>query len=78
MPLYACVAATGEKAYLARTLTVLGKTNNSEAWRYQGPFTRMNRFRGSLPGLGTAIVAFALFNVYEYVAAGKLEESAHH
>jgi len=38
----------------------------SEAWRYTGPFTRRNRFRGSLPGLGTATVAFAAYCTYEY------------
>ncbi|KAH8169676.1 NADH-ubiquinone oxidoreductase b12 subunit family protein [Sarocladium implicatum] len=38
----------------------------AEAWRYQGPFTRWNRFRTGLPGLGTATVAFAGYCAYEY------------
>ena len=38
----------------------------SEAWRYSGPFTRRNRFRGTLPGLGTATVAFVAYCTYEY------------
>lgn len=38
---------------------------DSEAWRYTGPFTRFNRFRGAFPGLGIATVAFAGYLVYE-------------
>ncbi|OAL51331.1 hypothetical protein IQ07DRAFT_679600 [Pyrenochaeta sp. DS3sAY3a] len=30
-----------------------------EQWRYTGPFSRFNRFKGSFPGLGIATVAFA-------------------
>ncbi|KAM3417568.1 hypothetical protein BST61_g5804 [Cercospora zeina] len=37
----------------------------AEAWRYTGPFTRWNRFKGSFPGLGIATVAFAGYLVYE-------------
>uniref|UniRef100_A0A060TEN9 ARAD1D16302p n=1 Tax=Blastobotrys adeninivorans TaxID=409370 RepID=A0A060TEN9_BLAAD len=40
-----------------------------EAWRYQGPFTRANRFKGSLPGIGIGAGAFILLNVYEYFTA---------
>src|SRR6266536_3663389 len=40
---------------------------DSEAWRYTGPFTRYNRFRGSFPGLGIATVAFAVYCGYEYM-----------
>lgn len=40
-------------------------TSYSEAWRYTGPFTRWNRFKGSFPGLGIASVAFAGYLVYE-------------
>ncbi|KAF2720545.1 hypothetical protein K431DRAFT_89695 [Polychaeton citri CBS 116435] len=36
-----------------------------EAWRYSGPFTRWNRYKGSFPGLGIATVAFAGYLVYE-------------
>ncbi|KAI5819931.1 NADH-ubiquinone oxidoreductase B12 subunit family-domain-containing protein [Pyronema omphalodes] len=38
----------------------------AEAWRYTGPFTRWNRFKGTFPGLGTAIVAFAGYCAYEH------------
>jgi len=37
-----------------------------EAWRSQGPFTRWNRWKRTLPGLGSATVAFALYCVYEH------------
>jgi len=39
----------------------------AEAWRYTGPFTRLNRFKGSFPGLGIATVAFAAYCGYEYL-----------
>jgi len=38
----------------------------AEAWRYQGPFTRWNRFSRAFPGLGIATVAFAAYCGYEY------------
>ncbi|KAI4723301.1 hypothetical protein E4T48_00418 [Aureobasidium sp. EXF-10727] len=38
-----------------------------EAWRYTGPFSRWNRFKGSFPGLGIATVAFAGYLAYEAV-----------
>jgi hypothetical protein len=34
---------------------------HSEQWRYTGPFTRFNRFKGSFPGLGIATVAFGAY-----------------
>jgi NADH dehydrogenase (ubiquinone) 1 beta subcomplex subunit 3 len=40
---------------------------NSEQWRYTGPFTRVNRFKGALPGLGIATVAFAAYCGFEYL-----------
>ncbi|KAK4893163.1 hypothetical protein LTS10_009896 [Elasticomyces elasticus] len=39
----------------------------NEAWRYTGPFTRGNRFRGAFPGFGIAVVAFAGYMAYEQV-----------
>ncbi|KAF2218810.1 NADH-ubiquinone oxidoreductase B12 subunit family-domain-containing protein [Elsinoe ampelina] len=39
----------------------------AEAWRYTGPFTRFQRFRGAFPGLGIATVAFAGYLAYEQV-----------
>ncbi|KAK0738305.1 NADH-ubiquinone oxidoreductase B12 subunit family-domain-containing protein [Schizothecium vesticola] len=47
----------------------------AEAWRYKGNFSRFNRFRGSLPGLGTATVAFAAYCAYEHFF---LKEEHHH
>ena len=41
--------------------------HNREAWRYTGPFTRFQRFRGGFPGLGIATVAFAGYLAYEQV-----------
>ncbi|KAH7326387.1 NADH-ubiquinone oxidoreductase B12 subunit family-domain-containing protein [Stachybotrys elegans] len=38
----------------------------SEAWRYEGPFTRWNRFNTALPGLGIGSGAFAVYCAYEY------------
>ncbi|KAJ9642989.1 hypothetical protein H2201_006383 [Coniosporium apollinis] len=38
-----------------------------EAWRYTGPFSRWNRFKGAFPGLGIATVAFAGYLVYERI-----------
>jgi NADH dehydrogenase (ubiquinone) 1 beta subcomplex subunit 3 len=37
----------------------------SEAWRYTGPFSRMNRFRGVFPGFGIGLAAFGVYMVYE-------------
>jgi NADH dehydrogenase (ubiquinone) 1 beta subcomplex subunit 3 len=34
---------------------------HSEQWRYTGPFTRFQRFKGSFPGLGIATVAFGAY-----------------
>jgi NADH dehydrogenase (ubiquinone) 1 beta subcomplex subunit 3 len=42
------------------------RDSDSEAWRYTGPFTRWNRFKGTLPGLGTATVAFTIYCLYEH------------
>ena len=38
---------------------------SSEAWRYTGPFTRWNRFKGAFPGLGIATVAFTGYVIVE-------------
>lgn len=42
-----------------------------EIWRITGPFSRYNRFKGALPGLGTATVAFAAYCAYEYIFLSK-------
>lgn len=46
----------------------------SEAWRYTGPFTRWNRFKGLFPGFGIAATAFAGYLVYEQL----FMTSSHH
>ncbi|PHH76708.1 hypothetical protein CDD80_1305 [Ophiocordyceps camponoti-rufipedis] len=46
----------------------------AEAWRYQGTFTRWNRFKNATPGLGIATVAFTIYCVYEHYFL----ESEHH
>jgi len=46
----------------------------AETWRYTGPFTRWNRFKGAFPGFGIAAVAFAGYCVYEAVFL----KEAHH
>ncbi|KAL8961238.1 MAG: hypothetical protein Q9193_002176 [Seirophora villosa] len=38
-----------------------------EEWRYTGPFTRWNRFKGAFPGFGIATVAFTVYLGYEYM-----------
>ncbi|KAF2012624.1 hypothetical protein BU24DRAFT_464996 [Aaosphaeria arxii CBS 175.79] len=47
-----------------------------EAWRYTGPFSRFNRFKGSLPGLGTATVAFGIYLAAEHFLFK--DEHGHH
>lgn len=49
----------------------------SEAWRYTGPFSRWNRFKGLFPGLGTATVLFAGYLAYEQVFFSKDHEHGH-
>jgi len=39
--------------------------SHSEAWRYNGPFTRWNRLKGSFPGLGIGAGAFVVYLAYE-------------
>ncbi|KAF2114802.1 hypothetical protein BDV96DRAFT_494387 [Lophiotrema nucula] len=46
-----------------------------EAWRYTGPFSRWNRFKGAFPGLGIATVAFAGYLVYEQLF---MQKEHHH
>lgn len=42
-------------------------SSGRETWRYTGPFTRFNRFKGAFPGLGIATVAFAAYCGFEYL-----------
>lgn len=61
--------------------TTLGRAHllivYSEAWRYTGPFSRWNRFKGLFPGLGTATVLFAGYLAYEQVFLSKDHEHGH-
>ncbi|KGQ04544.1 hypothetical protein BBAD15_g10212 [Beauveria bassiana D1-5] len=54
---------------------MIGFATDSDAWRFQGPFTRFNRFRGTLPGLGTATVLFAGYCTYEHFF---MQDEHHH
>lgn len=53
------------------TASSCADSHNSEAWRYTGPFTRFNRFKGAFPGLGIATVAFAGYCVFEWAFLSK-------
>ncbi|KAK6463830.1 NADH dehydrogenase 1 beta subcomplex subunit 3 [Scheffersomyces coipomensis] len=46
-----------------------------DAWRYEGQFTRINRFKNAFPGLGIAIVAFSGYLAYEKIF---LTKDSHH
>ncbi|RMJ27976.1 hypothetical protein PHISP_01173 [Aspergillus sp. HF37] len=48
----------------------------NEIWRYTGPFSRWNRFKGTFPGLGIASVAFAGYCAYEHFFLR--EQHGHH
>lgn len=66
---------------IVRPHTVAGRAVHpadihSEQWRYTGPFTRFNRFKGSFPGLGIATVAFAGYLVAEQLLWK--DDHAHH
>ena len=65
--------------------TNLSSLLSSEAWRYEGVFTRWNRYSSALPGLGIATVAFTGYCAYEYFflnddhhAEGHGKEEEHH
>ncbi|KAK3399260.1 hypothetical protein B0T20DRAFT_195778 [Sordaria brevicollis] len=47
----------------------------NESWRTTGEFTRAERFKGALPGFGTASVAFAIYCAYEHFF---LKDEHHH
>ncbi|KAF9887330.1 hypothetical protein FE257_010325 [Aspergillus nanangensis] len=46
-----------------------------EAWRYTGPFSRLQRFKCIFPGFGIASVAFAGYCAYEHFF---LKDDHHH
>lgn len=47
-----------------------------DAWRYEGQFTRFNRFKGAFPGFGIGLAAFIVYVGYEKVTAKPHDE--HH
>ncbi|PVH20945.1 hypothetical protein CXQ85_004461 [Candidozyma haemuli] len=47
-----------------------------DAWRYEGQFSRINRFKSAFPGLGIATVAFSAYLVYDKLI--KKPEAGHH
>lgn len=42
-----------------------------DAWRYEGQFSRFNRFRLAFPGFGIAVVAFSAYVGYEKLVLKK-------
>lgn len=46
-----------------------------DAWRYQGVFSKSNRFKGLFPGFYIGLGAFIAYSVYEDYLAPK---PAHH
>lgn len=36
-----------------------------DAWRYQGQFTRFNRYKNAFPGFGIGLAAFLIYKGYE-------------
>ena len=56
----------------------------SEAWRYTGPFSRWNRFKGIFPGFWIGAGAFGVYMVYEQLfmssghGHGEGHEEGHH
>ncbi|EGW32334.1 uncharacterized protein SPAPADRAFT_138598 [Spathaspora passalidarum NRRL Y-27907] len=50
-----------------------------DAWRYEGQFTRYNRFKNTLPGLGIGTAAFLSYWAYEHFILKKgHDEHGHH
>lgn len=46
-----------------------------DAWRYEGEFSRINRFKNAFPGFGIAVGAFAVYLAYDKFV--KKEEHHH-
>ena len=49
-----------------------------DAWRYQGQFTRYNRFKNAFPGFGIALGAFTLYVAYEQMFLKDKHHEEHH
>lgn len=48
-----------------------------DAWRYEGEFSRFNRFKNVFPGLGIAIGAFSVYLAYEKFVMKKHDDHHH-
>lgn len=48
-----------------------------DAWRYEGQFSRLNRFKAAFPGFGIAVGAFSLYVAYEKLVLKK-DDHGHH
>ena len=68
-------AQEGRGAGKLRGFRLTVHLSGRDAWRFAGPFTRWNRFKGTLPGLGTATVAFAGYCLYEHFF---MQDEHHH
>lgn len=49
-----------------------------DAWRYEGQFSRLNRFKGAFPGFGIAVGAFTLYVAYEKMFLKNEHQDEHH
>ncbi|ODV76900.1 NADH-ubiquinone oxidoreductase B12 subunit [Suhomyces tanzawaensis NRRL Y-17324] len=48
-----------------------------DAWRYEGQFSRLNRFRNAFPGFGIAVGAFTVYVAYEKFVMKDTHEEHH-
>lgn len=48
-----------------------------DAWRYEGEFSRFNRFKAAFPGFGIAVAAFSVYLAYDKLIAKK-DDHGHH
>lgn len=60
------------------TTTMSNPWAKRDAWRYEGQFTRYNRFKSAFPGLGIAIVAFTGYVTFEHFFLKKDHHEEHH
>lgn len=49
-----------------------------DTWRYQGQFSRFNRFKNAFPGFGIALGAFTLYVAYEQMFLKDKHHEEHH
>lgn len=61
-----------------RITTMSNPWAKRDAWRYEGQFSRFNRFKSAFPGLGIAIGAFSVYVAYEKLVLKKGDAHDHH